>query len=81
MYKFLLTLLLSYNKQEATAMMMDTSANALSYIAGSSSGTVGCNLSEETSGAVTVQNFRIESTKLKPSPNPAETTITETDMV
>nr|XP_027068910.1 uncharacterized protein LOC113694228 isoform X4 [Coffea arabica] len=67
-------------QKEATAMMMDTSANALSYIAGSSSGTVGCNLSEETSGAVTVQNFRIESTKLKPSPNPAETTITETDM-
>ncbi|XP_071909425.1 uncharacterized protein [Coffea arabica] len=67
-------------QKEATAMMMDTSANALSYIAGSSSGTVGCNLSEETSGAVTVQNFRIESTKLKPSPNPAETTITETDV-
>ncbi|XP_071911575.1 uncharacterized protein [Coffea arabica] len=68
-------------QKEATAMMMDTSANALSHIAGSSSGTVGCNLSEETGGAVMVRNFGIESAKLKPSPNPAETTITETDMV
>lgn len=52
-------------------MMMDESANALSHIAASSSG---------TSGAVAVQSFGIENTELKPSPNPTETIVTETDV-
>lgn len=69
-----------YIQKAPTAMRMDASANALSHIAGSSSGTVGCNLSEETSGAAAIQSFRIESTNLKISPNPTETTITETDI-